>query len=139
MAVRLFDQIRQTKTVGVMGVLTSIGPYERCLVNSTTGKVQGFLTHWPGNRTYQIDMAGFSFHTRLLAERKPRFRNDWSRGFLETNFIHQLISSPQELEPLDNCTRLYSWHVRTMAAGPNVDKPQRVGADPEYQKVVPAV
>jgi Glycosyltransferase family 43 len=137
--VRLFNQIRKTKRVGVMGVKTSVGPYERCLVDSTTGKVQGFATGYQYNRTYAMDMAGFCFHSRVLAERRPRFRNDSSRGFWETDFIGQLVDSPAELEPLDNCTRLYSWHVRTSAGGVDVNKPGRVGRDPEYKKVLPSV
>jgi hypothetical protein len=86
-----------------------------------------------------MDMAGFAFHSDLLRKKMPLFRNDWPRGFLETNFINQLIDSPDKLEPLDNCSRLYSWHVRTTVWGPNVNKPQRVGRDPDYQKVVPNV
>jgi galactosylgalactosylxylosylprotein 3-beta-glucuronosyltransferase 3 len=140
-AVRLFNQIRQTKRVGVMGVKTSVGPYERCVVNSTTGKVHGFVTNWTGNRTYPMDMAGFCFHSRVLAEKsKPRFRNDSSRGFWETDFIAQLVDSPEQLEPLDNCTKLYSWHVRTEAGRADVNTtPQGVGQDPELKNMLPSV
>jgi Glycosyltransferase family 43 len=121
-----------------MGVMTMVGPYERCLVNSTTGKVQGFVTNWKGNRTYSVDMAGFCFHSRVLAERKPRFRDD-TRGNLENGFMEQLVDSLEHLEPLDNCTKLYSWHVRTSATGVDMNKPLSVGRDPEFKKLLPAV
>jgi Glycosyltransferase family 43 len=86
-----------------------------------------------------MDMAGFCFHSRVLAERKARFRNDSSRGFWETDFIGQLVDAPEQLEPLDNCTKLYSWHVRTNAGRADVNMPESVGQDPEFKKLLPSV
>lgn len=127
---RLFPQLRQTQYVSVFGVgFVGGGTYERCVVSPETGKVWYIATNWAGDRTFPLDMAGFAFHTRAIFARKPRFRNDWPMGFLETRFVEQLVSHMSQLQPLNNnCTDIFVWHVKT--SGPNAN---RVYSDPKFE------
>ncbi|KAL7571028.1 hypothetical protein ACA910_003747 [Epithemia clementina (nom. ined.)] len=69
----LFGALRQTKTVGVLPVgFTGGGPYERCVVNRTTGKVMSIASaHRQQERRFPIDMAGFAFSSQLLFSSPP--------------------------------------------------------------------
>ncbi|KAJ3353286.1 Palmitoyltransferase Hip14 [Entophlyctis luteolus] len=121
--IRLFKELRKTTGVSVFGVGFSVGQYERCVVNPRTGKVERFATNWVAHRKFAIDMGGFAVHTRMIASKKPRFRNDWTIGQLENKFIQQLAHSLDELQPLmENCTRIFVWHVKTSGGREDVVK-----------------
>lgn len=110
---RLFDEIRKTTTVGIFSVgFVSRGMYARCHVNPETGKVDGVVSRVKYGRRYPMDMGGFCVHTSRV--RGFRFLSRWHAGFLETNFLAQVVESYDDFEPLaENCTRIYVWHVKT--------------------------
>lgn len=139
--VRLFPGLRETTGVGVFGVgYAGGGTYERCVVSKETGKVSSFLSMWEVDRAYPVDMGALAFHTSVLRkEPKPRFNNEWDRGYLETKFVGLLVESKDELQPLMNrCTEIYVWHVKTVYPydGDPVSLKDR---DPEYDKILPTV
>ena len=85
-----------------------------------------------------MDMAGFAFHTSILREKKPRFRNDWGVGMLESKFLEQMISGGvADLEPLDNCEAIYAWHVKTTT--PTAQNYLNVRGDPAYERLLPTI
>ena len=115
--IRLFPELRRTNQVSVFNVGFKGG----CVVNATTGKVSHFVdnSNWEAGRKrkFQADMAGFAFHSNLVLQRKPRFRFDWPKGYLETGFLEQIVESVADMEPLgDNCTKTYVWHTQTKGA-----------------------
>ncbi|KAJ3112765.1 Galactosylgalactosylxylosylprotein 3-beta-glucuronosyltransferase 2 [Physocladia obscura] len=118
---RLFNELRKTQRVAVFGVaFVGNGKYERCVVDAG-GRVVALLSNWAAGRKFSMDMGGFAVHSRVLSlvpEDKvrplPRFRSSVRKGFLETDFIEQIVDHVGQLEPLmDNCTRFYVWHVQT--------------------------
>ena len=125
---RLFNELRKTKRVGIFTVgFRGKSLYERCIVNSTTGKVGKIV---PSDaRKFPIDMGGFAVHTSVIKSIKPRFQG--RSGHAETEFLEQLVDSVTELEPLNlNCTRIYSWHVKTGGMIIN-----RVNEDPDFEQI----
>lgn len=113
--VRIFPQMRKVKRVGLSGVGFSAGMYERCLVDEKSGNITSFVTAWLGGRKFPVDMAGFGVHTDVLKEKHPRFRGDGPIGHLENQFLESVAKDFGELEPLDNCTKIYAWHVKSIA------------------------
>ena len=115
--VDLFTELPYTKRVSVFGVAFAAKHiYERCQVNSSTGRVEKLVSFWP-TRKFAMDMAGFAFSTAVLVEKKPRFSHKMRRKHLETEFLQQLARDPTELEPLAaNYTRMLAWHVKTQVS-----------------------
>ncbi|GJP35736.1 hypothetical protein CLOM_g20267 [Closterium sp. NIES-68] len=74
----------------------------------------------PEARRYIMDMAGFAFSTEALrngtvqGEKRPiRFRPS-KRGFLETDFLEQLVTHEDDFELLaDGCREVWVWHKHT--------------------------
>eukprot|EP00795_Rhopilema_esculentum_P008240 gene8240-14183_t len=103
---RIFEEMRWTKRVsvwpvGLSGAARFAGPVVK------NGKVVDFHTNWAPNRTFPIDMAGFSVNLKVLIKDKPwvNFNATARRGYLEPSFLEQLTTK-DELEPLaDNCTK----------------------------------
>jgi len=127
---RLFDELRKTKRVSIFGMgFTGNANYERCIVDSTTGKVTGVAMNWPPTRKFPMDMGGLAIHTSIVKAKKPRFTG--RRGELETKFLELVADNLAELEPLNqNCTRIYSWHVKTGGT-----KDNRVKNDPAFDEI----
>lgn len=116
---RLFSQMRQVQRVGVSGVGFAVDWYELCVVDNETNKVKELYSNWKSGRKFEIDMAAFGIHTDVLQEKHPRFRDDWPISYLETRFVELVADDVTSLEPLDNCTKIYAWHVHTKVAGSN--------------------
>eukprot|EP00112_Aurelia_sp_Birch-Aquarium-sp1_P008254 Seg1904.7 transcript_id=Seg1904.7/GoldUCD/mRNA.D3Y31 product="hypothetical protein" protein_id=Seg1904.7/GoldUCD/D3Y31 len=114
---RIFDEMRWTKgvsvwPVGLSGAARFAGPIVR------DGKVVDFHTNWAPNRSFPLDMAGFSVNLKVLVKERPwvQFDQNTKRGYLEPTFLEQLTTR-EELEPLaDNCTKVLVWHTRTEVA-----------------------
>lgn len=89
--------------VGLVGGLM----VEKPLINSTTGRVVGWNSHWRPERAFPIDMAGFAVNLQhLLAHPVAEFSFNVERGFQESNLLSRLITV-DELEPkADNCTKV---------------------------------
>ena len=100
-------QMRWTKGVSVWPVgLTGAARFAGPVVKD--GKVIDFHTNWAPNRTFPLDMAGFSVSLKLLVKEKPwvTFNATARRGYLEPSFLEQLTTR-DKLEPLaDNCTKV---------------------------------
>ena len=134
--IRLFDQLRQTKRVGVtaVGLMSTTGwAYERCRVDNKTGRVVELLS-LAGRRKYKLDMAAFCFTTELFREKKPRFQQGKLRGSLETEIVEALVSSMAELEALDDCQRIFVWHTRSRGTTKEVPKDSIM-----YNKLLPTI
>ena len=99
--------MRWTKGVSVWPVgLTGAARFAGPIVKD--GKVVDFHTNWAPNRSFPLDMAGFSINLKLLVKEKPwvNFNAAARRGYLEPSFLEQLTTRDQ-LEPLaDNCTKV---------------------------------
>ena len=99
--------MRWTKGVSVWPVgLTGAARFAGPIVKD--GKVVDFHTNWARNRSFPLDMAGFSVSLKLLVKDKPlvTFNATARRGYLEPSFLEQLITR-DKLEPLaDNCTKV---------------------------------
>lgn len=135
--VRLLDQIRQTKRVAASGVFFEGGKsyYGRCIAGSN-GMVKKFLASWSGGRKFAIDMASFAFTTTIFQEKQPRFSDAWKPGWLENNFIEQMVDRAEDVEALDQCRKIYAWHVHTTTRMEEARIPR---GDPDYRMMVPTV
>jgi hypothetical protein len=120
---RLMEGIRYTKGVGIFGVgFRSQALYARCKVDPETGKIKGMTSKWYSGGNVAMDMAGFCAHSDLIKEKKARFRANSPSGKIENTFLKQLVKDVTEMEPLlDNCTRIYAWHIKSQIA--RVDTP----------------
>jgi hypothetical protein len=139
LSARLIEGIRYTKGVGIFGVgFRSQALYTRCKVDPQTGKITGMTSKWyvPGENV-AMDMAGFCAHSDLIKEKKARFRSNSPNGRIEHVFLKQLVSDVSEMEPLlDNCTRIYAWHVQTSIQ--RID-PNTTAFDSELLSIQPGV
>lgn len=104
--IRLFEEMRYTKTVSVWPV-AFVGElmYERPICKS--GKVTGWFRSWGDHRPFPLDMAGFAVNLKLLlAHPSARFSHLVQRGMQESHLLSHLVSI-NELEPkADNCTKV---------------------------------
>ncbi|KAK7084744.1 hypothetical protein SK128_000418 [Halocaridina rubra] len=103
--IRLFDEIRKTKTVSFfpVGLTTSYGLSTPILKD---GKFSGWYDGWIANREYPVDMAGFAVAVPFLLTR-PKAVMPYSAGYEETGFLVSLNISKGDLEFLaDNCTKV---------------------------------
>lgn len=108
---KIFNELRKTQTFSFLPVGGDIvgtdGMPERPVLNRAREFVR-WNSGWP--RKYAMDMGGFCFDSKLLANLKKPF---WSHKGLggETEFIDKLIQSPDEAEFLcDGCTKAYCFH-----------------------------
>lgn len=104
--IRLFEQMRYTKTVSVWPV-AFVGElmYERPICKDN--KVTGWFRSWGDKRPFPIDMAGFAVSFKLLlAHPSARFSHLVQRGMQESHLLSHLVSI-NELEPkAENCTKV---------------------------------
>lgn len=135
---RLMEAIRFTKGVGIFSVgFRGEGVYCRCKVDAATGKVVGTTNKWFKSTNYAMDMAGFCANSELVREKHARFLQDSPPGKIEHMFLQQLVENVSDMEPLlNNCTLIYSWHVRTKAGNPPDPKDSW---DPEWKQILPAL
>ncbi|CEL93018.1 unnamed protein product [Vitrella brassicaformis CCMP3155] len=114
--IRILDELRKVRNVGTWPVGLTAGPRvaQYCDVNSTTGKIKKYNA-WGGHRPYTIDTAGFGVHVRHFLRDPPVLWNPKSRkAYSESDFLGQTNVSKWDIEPLaDNCTKVYTWHVKT--------------------------
>lgn len=91
--------------VGLVGGLM----VEKPLLDSVTGRVIGWNSHWRPEREFAIDMAGFAVNLQhLLSNPNAEFSFNVERGFQESALLSQLVKI-EELEPkADNCTKVIS-------------------------------
>lgn len=105
--IKIFDEIRKTKRVGVFPV-GNRGPSNIETPIIVNGKVSSWDAHLL-TRKYPLDMGGFSFHSNMLTNiSNKRFFPLAGNGWGETRFLESIISDKRELEPLCNyCTDCY--------------------------------
>jgi hypothetical protein len=138
-AARLMEAIRYTQGVGIFSVgFRAEALYCRCKVDATTGKVTGTTNRWFKNKVnYAMDMAGFCVNSELVRGKHARFLQNSPPGKIEHMFLQQLVEDVSEMEPLlNNCTLIYSWHVKTVAGKPPKPKDSW---DPAWKQIRPAV
>jgi galactosylgalactosylxylosylprotein 3-beta-glucuronosyltransferase 3 len=113
---RLFQEMRYTKRVsvwpvGIVGGLLAEGPICR------NGKVVKWHTSWDPNRAFPIDMAGFAVNLDLLLSYpKAEFEVFGQPGYLEPNFLKQIITKNDLEAKAEDCTKIFVWHTQTKPA-----------------------
>uniref|UniRef100_A0A914XPB5 Galactosylgalactosylxylosylprotein 3-beta-glucuronosyltransferase n=1 Tax=Plectus sambesii TaxID=2011161 RepID=A0A914XPB5_9BILA len=112
---RLFDEIRAVKKVGVwpVGIVGSL--LVETPVIGAEGKLTGFNSIWKPERPFPIDMAAFAVNLQLiLAHEDVAFTYEVPRGYQESHLLSGLGISASDLEPMaDHCSKVYVWHTRT--------------------------
>ena len=142
--VKLFVEMTRTKRFGmVAGGFLGNAFYQRCKVDpNNPHEVITFSSNLHGwdekARKYLVDMAQFFFTTTLLKQRNARFDNNWPNGYLETNFVSQLVDNIIDIEPLgSSCNAILVWHVKTAIS--RFDKNGVSGDDLEETEVLKAL
>ncbi|XP_044749474.1 galactosylgalactosylxylosylprotein 3-beta-glucuronosyltransferase sqv-8 isoform X3 [Coccinella septempunctata] len=114
--VRLFEEIAKVDKVGVwpVGLVGGLN-LETPIVDPKTGEVLKFKSGWQSKRVFSLDMAAFGINIELILNKTITVFSYRSEvGYLENDFLSELIEKRQ-LEPLaNNCTKVYVWHTRTM-------------------------
>ncbi|VDM70814.1 unnamed protein product [Strongylus vulgaris] len=112
---RLFDEIRSIRKVGIwpVGIVGGLVAEKPSLAEN--GSVVGFNALWKPERPFPIDMAAFAVNlTLIIAKSEALFSYDVPRGYQESHFLTGLGLKRSDLEPKAvNCTRVYVWHTRT--------------------------
>lgn len=109
--VALFDEMRTTKEVSMwpVGLVAKFGVSSPVVQH---GKVIGFFDGWEANRTFPIDMAGFSVNAEFLFSKKS-YKMPFLVGREEDMFLKQLY--PFKIEPkADMCRKIMVWHTQTV-------------------------
>lgn len=117
-ALKLFDEIRKVKKVGMWPVgLVGGMRVEMPIVNQ--GKIAGFNAVWKPFRPFPIDMAGFAINVSLILDHpEAKFSRKVQSGYQESEIL-KYVATIDDLEPLaENCTKVYVWHTRTQK--PNI-------------------
>lgn len=102
-------QMRFIKKVGIWPVgLVGGLMVERPIIDTASGKVTGWNSHWRPERDFPVDMAGFAVNLPfLLSKPEIEFSFNVERGFQESSLLSQLVAL-DELEPrADNCTKVF--------------------------------
>jgi len=114
--IRLFKQIRETKTVsmfpvGFIGSQGVSGPIVK------DGKVVGFTDDWFAQRKFPVDMAGFAVNVDFMKERNSKADEamPYKAGYEEDIFLRNLNVTIGDIEPMaDNCQQVLVWHTKTV-------------------------
>lgn len=121
-SIELFQEMRHTQTVsvwpvGLVGDVMVERPQVSVHPKGEGHQVTGWLTGWKPNRPFATDMAGFAVNLALLLKKsKAEFSLSSQRGFLESDFLGNLVKL-NNLEPkAELCTKVYVWHTRTEKA-----------------------
>ncbi|KAF0986620.1 hypothetical protein HZS_5057, partial [Henneguya salminicola] len=113
-SVNLFEKIRNVEDVSVWpvghtGGCRWSGPL--CDINDNFLK---FHANWGLSRKFPVDMAGFGVSLKLIIEKKNViFRQKTRYGYLENQFIIDLLSNNNVTVPKGICGHIYVWHTRT--------------------------
>ncbi|KAF2364372.1 Glycosyl transferase family 43 [Trinorchestia longiramus] len=127
-SIELFEEMRYTSRVSVWPVgLVGGVMVERPLcvcpqaadANHQPPAVSSWLVGWKPQRKFPIDMAGFAVNLKLLLDNPSAgFSLDSRIGYMESDFLSQLVSIEQ-LEPkAECCTKVLVWHMN--AQKPNL-------------------
>ncbi|KAK9688133.1 Glycosyltransferase family 43 [Popillia japonica] len=101
-SVKLFDEIRKVRKVGVWPVGLVGGLNAEAPVVDTTGKVSGYKSGWKPDRPFAIDMAGFAINLDLiLSKQDAQFSYKMAKGYQESEFLSYFVTK-DELEPRTN-------------------------------------
>lgn len=114
---RLFDELRKTKTISVfpVGFVGSKGSPGITSPIVKDGRVIGFSDDWFASRQFPVDMAGFAVNVDFLATRPQASMPFWA-GYEEDVFIQTLDVGLEHLEPLaDDCSQVLVWHTKTVS------------------------
>lgn len=112
----LFNEMRYTRKVSVWPVGFVGGLLvERPVVHKTENRIQSFNSMWESKRPFPIDMAGFAVSLRLfMSHQNANFSAEQRIGYVESQFLGQLVNSWDELEPkADKCSKVLVWHTKT--------------------------
>lgn len=112
---RLFDEIRSIKAVGIWPVGIVGGLLAERPVLADNGTVVGFNALWKPERQFPFDMAAFAVNITLITSHAgASFSYDVPRGYQETHFLTSLGLTRSDLEAkAEECSKVYVWHTRT--------------------------
>ena len=142
--IRLFDQIRKIRKVGVWPVgLVGKVLYEGPVCDSSKSTILRWRTNYRPDRFCACDMAGFAFSLDLFLDAKNVLFSPKPPGFgmLEHDFLLRLVfhdhSPPKKqsdaltyLEPIV-CDEIFVWHTQTKATD--------LSAESQVNQKIPAI
>lgn len=105
-------QMRHTQTVsvwpvGLVGGVMVERPQVSINPKGIGHRVTGWLTGWKPNRPFATDMAGFAVNLALLLKKpKAEFSINSQRGFLESDFLENLVMLNQIEPKAELCTKV---------------------------------
>ncbi|XP_019851580.1 PREDICTED: galactosylgalactosylxylosylprotein 3-beta-glucuronosyltransferase 3-like [Amphimedon queenslandica] len=112
--IELFDEIRATRKlsvwpVGICGGLRWEGP-----VCDDKGTVVDWHRSWAKLRPFPIDFAGFAIKLDVVLQFSTAEINPDSRiGWLESDFLSQMVQPSDAEGRASNCKKVLVWHTRT--------------------------
>ncbi|CAG0920400.1 unnamed protein product [Notodromas monacha] len=111
---RLFDEMRSIKGVGVWPVALVGGLLVEKPLVGLDGRIKGWNSVWKPERPFPVDMAGFAVNLQLLLKHPElRFRDDVEVGYLESYILETLEIPYWDIEvKANNATEVYVWHTR---------------------------
>ncbi|KAL5474777.1 hypothetical protein EMCRGX_G026787 [Ephydatia muelleri] len=115
---RIFNEIRNTKTISVFNVgfaggLTVEGPYCK------NGKAVRWRASWAPKRPFPLDMAGFAVNASLFETHRDvwvgkELNGDHIKiGYMETRLLEMLGATRSSVECRSNDEEVLTWHIRT--------------------------
>lgn len=110
----VFNEMRYTRKVSVWPVGFVGGLLvEKPVVRGV--RVHSFNSMWESKRPFPLDMAGFAISLHLfMGHLNASFSDNEKIGYVESNFLGQLVSSWDDLEPkADRCSRVLVWHTKS--------------------------
>lgn len=110
----LFNEMRYTRKVSVWPVgLVGGLLVERPIVHAD--RIVSFNSMWERRRPFPFDMAGFAISMHLFMNHtNVSFSDELPVGYIESNFLGQLVRSWDELEPkADKGRKVLVWHTKT--------------------------
>ena len=89
--------------VGLVGGVMVERPI--CSCHGAARRVTGWVAGWRPDRQFPTDMAGFAINIQLILKNQSlNFLAHSKRGFLETDFLSQVIVR-EDLEPKADCCK----------------------------------
>jgi len=118
----LFEAMRETKTVSAFPVGLVGGLLVERPMASASGKVGEWSVNWGRDRPFATDMAGFAIKLSfLLAKPNAKFADKTQIGWLESDFLRQLVSGKEEVDVV-SVDKVMVWHTRTEKVNLNMEQ-----------------
>ncbi|KII66087.1 Galactosylgalactosylxylosylprotein 3-beta-glucuronosyltransferase 3 [Thelohanellus kitauei] len=77
------------------------------------GPVTKYHTNWAQTRRFPVDMAGFGVNLKFLTKHQVYFKHETRHGYLENQFLIDLLNDSLAFIPPNLCKHIFVWHTRT--------------------------